>query len=128
MTKAKFMPSCVVTTMTNLSSSHLKSRRNRTSFTRYQLEEMERVFSQTHYPDSNIRQVMSEKLDLAEAKIQVNMQGIPEKLCSSDLIKRFQRCGVFGAQAPPRFCNIPGVPKMMYQRLPQCSILNHRSI
>ena len=73
MTKAKFMPSCIVTTMTNLSASNLKSRRNRTSFTRFQLEEMERVFSQTRYPDSNIRQVMSEKLDLAEAKIQVRV-------------------------------------------------------
>ena len=71
MTKTRFLPSCVVTTMTNLSSTSLKSRRNRTSFTRYQLEELERVFTQAHYPDANIRQVMSEKLDLAEAKIQV---------------------------------------------------------
>eukprot|EP00795_Rhopilema_esculentum_P006711 gene6711-12273_t len=74
MTKAKFMSSCIVTTMTNLSASSLKSRRNRTSFTRYQLEEMEKVFSQTHYPDANIRQVMSEKLELAEGKIQVWFQ------------------------------------------------------
>ena len=61
----------------------MKSRRNRTSFTRYQLEEMERVFSQTHYPNGNIRQVMSEKLDLAEAKIQVPYLVTPPSLMPS---------------------------------------------
>ena len=88
MTKAKFMSSCIVTTMTNLSASSLKSRRNRTSFTRYQLEEMEKVFSQTHYPDANIRQVMSEKLELAEGKIQVNSYvGKNMERKSGDVIK-----------------------------------------
>ena len=71
MTKGSFLPTRVATTITNLTNSS-KTRRNRTSFTRYQLEEMERVFRSTHYPDANIRQVMSEKLDLQEAKIQVN--------------------------------------------------------
>ncbi len=29
------------------------------------------MFAQTHYPDANVRQFMSDKLELAEAKIQV---------------------------------------------------------